>query len=174
MASPCWPPPATPPTRAGPSTVAALAALPCLVKSNLSKLGNEGNFEKVKMDKQTHRHTHTHTMFVFILVGTRDGRTQSARACKLALLHLALRTWVSGPRLMNTGFQDLDKRTLSFKTSINEHWVSGLRQTHALSGLGFQDLDGRTHFQDLGFRTSTDARTLRTWVLGPRQTQAQI
>jgi hypothetical protein len=32
-----------------------------------------------------------------ILVGTRDGRTQSARACKLALLHLALKTWVSGP-----------------------------------------------------------------------------
>jgi hypothetical protein len=32
------------------------------------------------------------------LVGTRDGRTQSARACKPALLHLALRTWVSGPR----------------------------------------------------------------------------
>jgi hypothetical protein len=33
-----------------------------------------------------------------VLVGTRDSRTQSARACKPALLHLALRTWVSGPR----------------------------------------------------------------------------
>jgi hypothetical protein len=33
-----------------------------------------------------------------ILVGTRDGRTQSASACKLTLLHLALKTWVSGPR----------------------------------------------------------------------------
>ncbi len=33
-----------------------------------------------------------------LLVGTRDGQTQSVRACKPALLHLALKTWVSGPR----------------------------------------------------------------------------
>jgi hypothetical protein len=60
-------------------------------------------------------HNHHNRRFYFQLVGTRDGRTQSARACKPALLHLALRTWVSGPG-----------------------------QTHALSGPGFQDLDGRT------------------------------
>ncbi len=35
-----------------------------------------------------------------------------------------------------------------------------------LSGPGCQDLDKRT----LGFRTSTDTHTLRTWVLGPRRT----
>jgi hypothetical protein len=29
---------------------------------------------------------------------TPEGQTQSARACKPALLHLALRTWVSGPQ----------------------------------------------------------------------------
>jgi hypothetical protein len=48
-----------------------------------------------------------------LLVGTRDGRTQSACACKPALLHLALKTWVSGPRY------------LALRT-----WVSGPRQTH--------------------------------------------
>ncbi len=60
-------------------------------------------------------------------MGTRDGRTQSARACKPALLHLALRTfgfrtsvfWLWGP-----GFQDLDKRTLGFTLRT---WVSVLR-----------------------------------------------
>jgi hypothetical protein len=39
-------------------------------------------------------------MLFISLVGTRDSRTQSARACKPALLHLALRTWVSGPRYL--------------------------------------------------------------------------
>jgi hypothetical protein len=51
--------------------------------------------------------------------------------------------WLSGP-----GFQDLDKRTLGFRTSTDARtlrtWVSGPRQTHALSGPGFQDLDGCT------------------------------
>jgi hypothetical protein len=77
-------------------------------------------------------------------VGTRDGRTQSARACKPALLHLALRTL--GFRISVFGSEDL-----GFKTSINGHWVS-------LSGPGFQDLEKRA----LGF-------TLRTWVSGPRK-----
>jgi hypothetical protein len=40
----------------------------------------------------------TGLMELVILVGTRDGQTQSARACKPVLLHLALRTWVLGPR----------------------------------------------------------------------------
>ncbi len=75
---------------------------------------------------------------------TRDGRTQSARACKPALLHLALRTL--GFRTSVFGSEDL-----GFRTSINGHWVS-------LSGPGFQDLDKRA----LGF-------TLRTWVSGPRK-----
>ncbi len=74
----------------------------------------------------------------------RDGRTQSARACKPALLHLALRTL--GFRTSVFGSKDLGLRT-----SINGHWVS-------LSGPGFQDLDKRA----LGF-------TLRTWVSGPRK-----
>jgi hypothetical protein len=77
-------------------------------------------------------------------VGTRDGRTQSARACKPALLHLALRTL--GFRTSVFGSEDL-----GFRTSINGDWVS-------LSGPGFQDLDKRA----LGF-------TLRTWVSGPRK-----
>ncbi len=77
-------------------------------------------------------------------MGTRDGRTQSARACKPALLHLALRTL--GLRTSVFGSEDL-----GFRTSINGHWVS-------LSGPGFQDLDKRA----LGF-------TLRTWVSGPRK-----
>jgi hypothetical protein len=54
-------------------------------------------------------------------------------------------------RVAAFGFQDLGSRTLifgsqdlGFRTSINGHWVSGLWQTHAFSGLGFQDLDGRT------------------------------
>jgi hypothetical protein len=74
-------------------------------------------------------------------VGTCDGRTQSARACKPALLHLALRTWVSGPRY------------LALKT-----WVSGPQY------LALRNWVSRphrhTHSQDLGFRTSTDARKL--------------
>jgi hypothetical protein len=37
---------------------------------------------------------------MYILVGTRDSRTQSARACKPALLHLAFRTWVSGSQYL--------------------------------------------------------------------------
>ncbi len=75
---------------------------------------------------------------------TRDGRTQSARACKPALLHLALRTL--GFRTLVFGSEDL-----GFRTSINGHQVS-------LSGPGFQDLDKRA----LGF-------TFRTWVSGPRK-----
>ncbi len=75
---------------------------------------------------------------------TRDGRTQSARACKLALLHLALRTLAF--RISVFGSEDL-----GFRTSINGHWVS-------LLGPGFQDLDKRA----LGF-------TFRTWVSGPRK-----
>ncbi len=71
------------------------------------------------------------------IVGTRDGRTQSARA------------WLSGPE-----FQDLEKRTLGFRTSRNGHWVSGPRETDT----GFQDLE----FQDL------DRRTVGIWVSGPR------
>ncbi len=39
-----------------------------------------------------------------------------------------------------------------------------------LSGPGFQDLDKRT----LGLRTSTEARTLRTWVSGPRQMHRKL
>jgi hypothetical protein len=78
------------------------------------------------------------------LVGTRDGWTQSACACKPALLHLALR--ILGFRTSVFGSEDLGLRT-----SINEHWVS-------LWGPGFQDLDKRA----LGF-------TLRTWVSGPRK-----
>ncbi len=61
-------------------------------------------------------------------MGTRDGRTQFARACKPALLHLGFRTWVSGPRY------------LALKT-----WVLGPGQTHMLSGPRFQDLDRRMH-----------------------------
>ncbi len=95
-------------------------------------------------------------------MGTRDGRTQSASACKPALLHLALRTL--GFRTSVIGSEDLGFRTsvfgsedlgfrtsvfgsedLGFRTSINGHWVS-------LSGPGFQDLDKRA----LGF-------TLRIW-----------
>jgi hypothetical protein len=87
--------------------------------------------------------------YIILLVGTRDGRTQSARACLLPTVlrdslllllppcfyitkcnkHECCYIWLSGPR-----FQDLDI------------W---------LSGLGFQDLDKRT----LGFSTSIDART---------------
>jgi hypothetical protein len=78
------------------------------------------------------------------LVGTRDGRTQSAHACKPALLHLALRTL--GFKTSVFGSEDL-----GFRTSINGHWVS-------LSRSGFQDLDKRA----LGF-------TLMTWVSGPRK-----
>ncbi len=44
---------------------------------------------------------HKFYYFIIILVGTRNGQTQSARGCKPALLHLALRTWVSGPRQMH-------------------------------------------------------------------------
>ncbi len=80
----------------------------------------------------------------YILVCTRDGRTQSARACKPALLHLALRTL--GFRTSVFGSEDLD-----FRTSINGHWVS-------LSRPGFQDLDK----QALGF-------TFKTWVSRPRK-----
>ncbi len=50
---------------------------------------------------------------MYRLVGTRDGRTQSARA------------WLSGPE-----FQDLDKQTLGFRTS-----------TDGQLGSGFQDLE---------------------------------
>jgi hypothetical protein len=76
------------------------------------------------------------------LVGTRDDRTQSTLACKLALLHLAFRTWVLTPRY------------LALRTSINGHWVSFSRPEFQdldiwLSGLGFQDLDIRT---DIGHR----------------------
>jgi len=77
-------------------------------------------------------------------VGTRHGRTQSARAYKSALLHLALRTL--GFRTSVFGSQDL-----GFRTSINGHWVSLLEP-------GFQNLDKRAH----GF-------TLRTWISGPRK-----
>jgi hypothetical protein len=106
-----------------------------------------------------------------ILVGTRDGRTQSARA------------WLSGPE-----FQDLDKRTLGFRTSIDGQLGSGFqdldRRTDGdlsvkivgtrdgrtqsarawLSGPEFQDLEKRT----LGFRTSRNGH----WVSGPRQTDS--
>ncbi len=34
--------------------------------------------------------------------------------------------WLSG-----SGFQDFDKQTLGFRTSINGHWVPAPRQTHA-------------------------------------------
>ncbi len=64
------------------------------------------------------------------IVGTRDGRTQSARA------------WLPGPE-----FQDLEKRTLGFRTSINGHWVSGPRQTDSW---------------DLGFRTSKQSAKQKT------------
>ncbi len=77
-------------------------------------------------------------------MGTCDGRTQSARACKPVLLHLALRT---------LGFRTsvFGSENLGLRTSINGHWVS-------LWGPGFQDLDKWA----LGF-------TLRTWVSGPRK-----
>jgi hypothetical protein len=84
------------------------------------------------------------TYLIYKLVCTRDGRTQSARACNPALLHLALRTL--GFRTSVFGSEDL-----GFRISINGHWVS-------LSGPEFQDLDKRA----LGF-------TLRTWVSGPRK-----
>ncbi len=64
------------------------------------------------------------------IVGTRDGRTQSARA------------WLLGPE-----FQDLEKQTLGFRTSINGHWVSGPRQTDSW---------------DLGFRTSKQSAKQKT------------
>ncbi len=62
---------------------------------------------------------------ILTLVGTRDGRTQSARACK--------------PAVATFGSQDL-----GFRISINRHLVS-------LSGPGFQDLDK----QALGFTLRT-------------------
>jgi hypothetical protein len=51
-------------------------------------------------------------------------RSDTIRPC------LALRTWVSGPRETDTGFQDLEKRTLGFRTS-----------TDGQLGSGFQDLE---------------------------------
>ncbi len=59
--------------------------------------------------------------------------------------------WLSGP-----GFQDLDIWLLGPGFQDFDIW---------LSRLGFQDLVKRT----LGFRTSIDAHTLRTWVSGPRR-----
>ncbi len=85
--------------------------------------------------------------YLIKLVGTRDGRTQSARA------------WLSGPE-----FQDLDKRTRSFRTSIDGQL-----------GSGFQDLDRRTSVRkNSGYPWRSDTirpcLALRTWVSGPRET----
>ncbi len=86
-------------------------------------------------------------------MGTCDGRTQSAHACKPALLHLALKTWVKD--LHPTVVDRCSVLCLIFFSSLF-FASSSHRQTHArnlvtfLSGLGFQNLDKWT----LGFRTS--------------------
>jgi hypothetical protein len=53
---------------------------------------------------------------LLVLMGTSDGRTQSARACECCCI------WLSGP-----GFQDLDKWTLGFTLR-----TSGFRTSKAL------------------------------------------
>jgi hypothetical protein len=73
---------------------------------------------------------------IYILVGTRDGRTQSAPACKPALLHLALRTWVSGPRQTHryrTPKALHPTVVLSFSRHFSLRPVVTDRRTHATS-----------------------------------------
>ncbi len=96
-----------------------------------------------------------------------------ALACKPAMLHLALRTWISGPRYLAlrtwvSGLRQMDagfhSQNLGFRTQTDGRWVS-------LSELGFQDSDRWT----LGFTLGTWASgpryfALKTWVSEPRQT----
>ncbi len=106
---------------------------------------------------------------LLVLVGNRDGRTQSARACKPALLHLALRTL--GFRTSVFGSEDLGFRTskkdtgfhsqdLGFRTSINGHWVS-------LSGPGFQDLESSPSYGRLIFFPSLFSASTVTFLPRP-------
>ncbi len=102
-------------------------------------------------------------------MGNRDGRTQSARACKPALLHLALRTL--GFRTSVFGSEDLGFRIskkdtglhsqdLGFRTSINGHWVS-------LSGPGFQDLESSPSYGRLIFFSSLFSASTVTFLPRP-------
>jgi hypothetical protein len=73
------------------------------------------------------------------LVGTRDSRTQSARACKPAWIaafgsqDLDFRTSIFGSQDLGFRTSIFGSQDLGFRTSINRHWVSEPWQTHKSS-----------------------------------------
>jgi hypothetical protein len=137
-----------------------------LLDPNFVKTGDE---LKIQDENSAVKKEETQTVSLSKLVGTRDGRTQSARACKPALLHLALRTL--GFRTSVFGSEDLGFRTsinghwfhsqdLGFRTSINGHWVS-------LSGPGFQDLQSSPSYGRLIFFPSLFSASTVTFLPRP-------
>ncbi len=101
-------------------------------------------------------------LLLLLLVGTRDGRTQSARVVPTVLRDSLLLLLPPCFYIAKFGSQDL-----GFRTSIFGSQDLGFRT----SIFGSQNLGFRTSIfgsQDLGFRTSINGH----WVSAPRQTHA--